>query len=161
MLVSRIEKINVPNHLVFLKTDNCFKVMVDYAHTVNSIYRLLSFINTLNYSSVYVVVGQEGEVDKFRRSAVGEIVVKNSTYAIFTSDNNRREDPNNIINDITSKIKDYSNYEVVIDRDDAIKKAINMASDNDIVLILGKYTDINRVYSFLADRNLKESSTEE
>lgn len=161
VLLTRIEKINIPNHLIFLKTNNCFKVMVDYAHTVNSIYRLLSFINSLNYSSVYVVVGQEGEVDKFRRSGVGEIVVKNSTYAIFTSDNNRSEDPNNIINDITANIKNYSNYEVIVNRDDAIKKAINMAYDNDIVLILGKYTDINRVYSFLADRNISESSTEE
>lgn len=161
VLVSRIEKINVPNHLVFLKTDNCFKVMVDYAHTVNSIYRLLSFINTLNYSSVYVVVGQEGEVDKFRRSAVGEVVVKNSTYAIFTSDNNRREDPNNIINDITANIKDYSNYEVILDRSVAINKAINMADDNDLVLILGKNSNIEMIYSFLADRNIKESSLEE
>ena len=80
---------------------------------------------------------------------------------IFTSDNNRREDPNNIINDITANIKNYSNYEVIVDRDDAIKKAINMAYDNDIVLILGKYTDINMIYSFLADRNISESSTEE
>ena len=121
----------------------------------------MNFINSLNYSSVYVVVGQEGEVDKFRRSGVGEVVVKNSTYAIFTSDNNRREDPNNIINDITSMIKEYSNYEVIVNRDEAIKKAINMAYDNDIVLVLGKYTDVNMIYSFLADRNISESSTEE
>ena len=87
--------------------------------------------------------------------------MKNSTYAIFTSDDSRSEDPNNIINDITANIKEYSNYEVIIDRDDAIKKAINMASDNDIVLILGKITDVNRVYSFIAERNISESSFEE
>ncbi len=161
VILSRIDKINIVNHMMFLKTNNSFKVLVDYAHTVNSIYKLLEFVNSLGYSRSFVVIGQEGEINKFRRSSVGEIVVKNCTYAIFTSDNSKSEDTKSIINDITSNIKNYSNYEVIINRDEAIEKVINMADDNDIVLILGKNTDIELIYSYLAIRNMRESSTEE
>ena len=160
VLLSRIDKITIPNHLVFLKTDNCFKVMVDYAHTVNSIYKLLSFLNTLGYTSIYVVIGQEDEFNKEKRSLIGEVVVKNCSYAIFTMNDNQ-SDPEDFSMDMTSKIKDYSNYEVVVNRDKAIKKAISMAFDNDLVLILGKNNNIDMIYSYLADRNLKENSREE
>ena len=158
LLLTRIEKIKLEGHMVFLNTNDIYKVMVDYAHTHNSIFRLLSFIKTLNYDRIIVVVGQEGEKNFFRRSHVGEIVVKNSNYAIFTSDNPRGEDPTKICNEIVQNIKNYANYEIIINRDAAIKKAIDMADEGDLVLILGKKINIEVIYSAIVERNIREST---
>ena len=154
----------IPKVLTFLS--GWFTELYTVSHWYSGMqFSLLSavptFLDTLGYTNIYVVVGQEGEVNKFRRAGVGEVVVKNATYVIFTSDNSRRENLDNIINDITANIKDYSNYEVILDRSVAINKAINMADDNDLVLILGKNSNVEMIYSFLADRNIKESSLEE
>ena len=158
LLLKRIEKIKIDGHMVFLNTNDVYKVMIDYAHTHNSIFRLLSFVKTLNYDRIIVVIGQEGEKNFFRRSHVGEIVVKNSTYAIFTSDNPRSEDPMKICSEMVQNIGNYANYEIIINIDLAIKKAIDMADEGDIVLILGKSNDNEVIYSAIADRNIREST---
>ena len=88
---------------------------------------------------------------------MGEVVVKNSNYVIFTNDNPGSEDPNKIIEDITKNIKNYGNYEVILDRSSAIKKAIDMADEADIVLILGKDDDSVVAYSAIADRHIREA----
>lgn len=69
---------------------------------------------------------------------MGKCVTDNASYAIFTYEDPRSEDPKDIIDMLTSDIKDRNNYEVVIDRKSAIEKAINMAQKGDMVLILGK-----------------------
>ena len=155
-LLSRVDKIVIDEHMLFLKTNDIYKVMIDYSHTPNSILKLISFVKSLNYSRIIVVAGQEGNRGMDRRSLFGEVIVKNASYAIFTNDNPGREDPNNIINDITKNIKNYANYEVILDRGTAIKKAIDMADDNDIVLILGRGNDSDLAYSAIADRHIRE-----
>ena len=70
---------------------------------------------------------------------MGESVLKNASYAIFTYEDPRSEDPLEIIKEMTSTVKGvYNNYEVIVDRRQAIRRAIELASENDIVLILGK-----------------------
>lgn len=71
---------------------------------------------------------------------MGKVVLDNSDYVIFTMDDPRYEDVNQIIDDLVS-LSDKSNYERIINRKEAIKKAFDMAEDNDLVLIAGKGND--------------------
>lgn len=158
-LIKRLEKVSIDEHMMFLKTNDIYKVVVDYAHTPNSIFRLVSFIKSLGYSRVIVVIGQEGNRSVFRRVHVGEVVVKNCDHVIFTSDNPGSEDPNKIIDEMIANVKNEKNYEIIIERSLAIKKAIDMADENDIVLILGRGNDSEVAYSAIADRHIRESTT--
>ena len=112
--------------------------MVDYAHTPNGIKNLLNFVHTLDINRSIVVIGSAGERDRIKRPIMGKTVLDNASYAIFTYEDPRSEDPLDIINMLISDVKDYSNYEIEVDRHKAIEKAINMAKEKDMVLVLGK-----------------------
>ena len=170
-IIKKIPNLKVSGRLELLKTDTPYYVMVDYAHTPNGIEKLLNFVHTLDINRSIVVIGQAGERDPYKRPKVGNVVVENATHAIFCYEDPRSEDPVNICNDIISELKDtHSNYEIVIDRREAIEKAINMAGPRDMVLILGKgnetyqklkdgtiyFNDIEEAYNAVASRKLKE-----
>ena len=99
---------------------------------------LLKFVHTLNINRSIVVIGQAGERDYLKRPIVGKTVCDNASYAIFCYEDPRSEDPKDIIDMMVKDITDKDKYEVVIDRSQAIKRAIDIAKENDIVLILGK-----------------------
>ena len=172
-LLKRIKDIKVSGRLELLNTDTPYYIMVDYAHTPNGITKLLNFVHTLDIKRSIVVIGQAGERDPYKRPQVGKVVVENATYAIFTYEDPRSEDPMDICEDIIKDIKDtHKNYEIVIDRRQAIEKAISLAEANDIVLILGKgnetyekvkdgtiyFNDIEEAYQAVANRKIKEES---
>lgn len=138
-LIPNIPNLKISGRLDMVDLGQKYYVMVDYAHTPNGITKLLNFVHTLDINKSIVVIGQAGERDYLKRPIVGEVVVNNASYAIFTYEDPRSEDPKDICEDIIANIKDtHNNYEIVIDRHEAIKKAINMAGNNDMVLILGK-----------------------
>ena len=170
-ILNRIKDIKISGRLELLNTNTPYFVMVDYAHTPNGIMKLLNFVHTLDIKRSIVVIGQAGERDYLKRPQVGNVVVDNATYAIFTSEDPRSEDPANICNDIIKELKEtHNNYEIVLDRREAIKKAINMAEANDMVLVLGKgnetyeklkdetiyFNDMEEAYNAVAERELKE-----
>lgn len=137
--INNIKLIKVDGRLELLNTNTPYYVMVDYAHTPNGISKLLNFVHTLDINKSIVVIGQAGERDYLKRPKVGNVVVENASYAIFTYEDPRSEDPFDICQDIIAELKDtHDNYEIVVDRVEAIQKAINMADENDMVLILGK-----------------------
>lgn len=169
--LSRIPNISISGRLDMLHTNTPYYVMVDYAHTPNGITKLLNFVHTLDVNRSIVVIGQAGERDYLKRPQVGEVVVKNATYAIFTYEDPRSEDPKAICDDIVKSVKDtYHNYEIIIDRREAIQKAVDMAQEKDIVLILGKgnetyqklkdgtiyFNDEEEAYQAVANRKIKE-----
>ena len=169
--LSRIPNIKISGRLDLLTTNTPYYVMVDYAHTPNGIAKLLNFVHTLDINRSIVVIGQAGERDYIKRPQVGEVVVKNATYAIFTYEDPRSEDPKAICDDIVKTVKDtYHNYEIVIDRREAIQKAVDMAGEKDIVLILGKgnetyqklktetiyFNDEEEAYQAVANRKIRE-----
>lgn len=157
--LSRIPNIKISGRLDLLNTNTPYYVMVDYAHTPNGITKLLNFVHTLDINRSIVVIGQAGERDYLKRPQVGEVVVKNATYAIFTYEDPRSEDPKAICDDIVKTVKDtYQNYEIVIDRREAIQKAIDMAKEKDMVLILGKG---NETYQKLKDETIYFNDEEE
>ena len=172
--IERIKNIKISGRLDLLNTDTPYYVMVDYAHTPNGITKLLNFVHTLDINRSIVVIGQAGERDYLKRPQVGEVVVKNASHAIFTYEDPRSEDPKDICNDIVKTVKaTYHNYEIVIDRREAIQKAIDMADEKDMVLILGKgnetyqklkdetiyFNDEEEAYQAVANRKIREGVT--
>ena len=135
-----------------------FTVMVDYAHTPNGIENILRFVHTLDVNRSIVVIGSAGERDFLKRPIMGKTVINNASHAIFTYEDPRSEDPENIIKMMVSEIDDKSRYEIVVDRRKAIEKAINIAKENDIVLILGKG---NETYEKLKDKTIYFNDEEE
>lgn len=153
-----IPDIKVSGRLEMIDMGQDFYVMVDYAHTPNGITKLLEYVKLLPIRRSIVVIGQAGERDAYKRKEVGEIVARNCDYAIFTYEDPRSEDPRDIIEMMLENIKDCTNYEVIIDRSDAIKRAIEIAEPNDMVMVLGKG---NETYEKLKDRVIYFNDIEE
>ena len=115
------------------------KIMIDYAHTPDSLENILKTVKQYTAGRVICVFGCGGDRDKTKRPVMGEIAGRLADYTIITSDNPRSEVPEDIIKEIekgTKKTK--GNYECIVDRKEAIKKAISMENKNDIVIIAGK-----------------------
>lgn len=114
-----------------------YGVVVDYAHTPDSLENVLQTMRGFAEGKIYVVVGCGGDRDKTKRPLMANIASEYADYAIFTSDNPRSENPNAIIADMVAGLE-YSNYDVIVDRKEAIEKSIAMANRNDMILIAGK-----------------------
>ena len=112
-------------------------VVVDYAHTPDAVLKVVTAYKELAKARVITLVGCGGDRDPMKRPIMGEIASNYSDYVIFTNDNPRTEDPENIMKDILKGVK-KDNYEVCLDRREAIKKALDMIQKDDIVLLLGK-----------------------
>ena len=155
---SRIPLLKVSGRLEMIDMGQDFYVMVDYAHTPNGITKLLEYVRLLPIKRSIVVIGQAGERDPYKRKTVGEIVSKNCDLAIFTYEDPRSEDPRDIIEMMIENIKDRDNYEIIIDRSEAIKRAIDVAKPGDMVMVLGKG---NETYEKLKDRVIYFNDIEE
>lgn len=120
------------------KINDAFAV-IDYAHTPDAVEKIISAYTKLKqeHAKLITIVGCGGDRDAKKRPIMGEIACNLSDYVIFTSDNPRTENPDNILDDIIKGVK-KDNYEVIVDRIDAIDKGISMLESDDILLILGK-----------------------
>lgn len=112
------------------------KIIIDYAHTPDAVKNIISAIKDLNVK-IITILGCGGNRDKTKRPEMAKIATDLSDYVIFTSDNPRGENPEAIIDDMLHKL-DNKNYEIEINRFEAIKKGIQMLHENDILLVLGK-----------------------
>jgi UDP-N-acetylmuramoyl-L-alanyl-D-glutamate--2,6-diaminopimelate ligase len=110
-------------------------VIVDFAHTPDGMEKVL---DALKDKDIIVVFGAGGDRDKTKRPKMGFIASKYAKEVIVTSDNPRSENPSLIIEDILTGIKDKKNLHVEADRRKAIKLALDMRKDEEIVVILGK-----------------------
>ena len=139
-VIKRIKLIKkVPGRMeTFNKKDKM--VMIDYAHTINATKNILKFVKKYSKKRIITVVGCAGGRYKEKRSLIGKLVLKHSHLVIFTSDDPRNEKPSDIINDMISKSK-KTNYYRIIDREEAVTLALRIATNKDIVLLLGKGRD--------------------
>ena len=113
-------------------------VFVDYAHTPDALAKAISSIKALSAARTIVVFGCGGDRDSAKRPIMGKAALE-ADYAIVTSDNPRSEDPAAIIADITAGMgAEAGAYEVVLDRREAIARAVAVAEPGDCVLIAGK-----------------------
>ena len=127
----------VPGRLELVPAKRQFQVFVDYAHTPDALRNVLKTLRELEPHRLIVVFGCGGNRDREKRPLMGEIVDRHADYAIVTSDNPRKEDPDAIIVEIEKGFRS-SHYEKMVDRTQAIDRAITLAQPRDIVLIAGK-----------------------
>jgi UDP-N-acetylmuramoyl-L-alanyl-D-glutamate--2,6-diaminopimelate ligase len=118
------------------------KGIVDYAHTPDALLNVLATIKNLRQGNeqVITVVGCGGDRDKTKRPVMAEVACEYSDKVILTSDNPRSEDPLEILKDMQAGVNAAAKKKVIsiADRKEAIKTAVNLSGNGDIVLIAGK-----------------------
>lgn len=142
----------VKGRLEVLNTGTDYTVIIDYAHAPDGLYNVLSTINEFKENRVITVFGCGGDRDKTKRPIMGRIAGEHSDYLIVTSDNPRTEDPLAILEDIAVGVKETGcPYEVIENRPDAIRHAMDIAQPGDIILLAGKG---HETYQILRDRTI-------
>jgi UDP-N-acetylmuramoyl-L-alanyl-D-glutamate--2,6-diaminopimelate ligase len=126
------------------------RIIVDYAHTPDAVKNVIMAAKEMKHNNIYTIVGCGGNRDKTKRPEMARIATELSTKAIFTSDNPRFEKPMDIINDMLQGLDNF-NYEIEENREEAIKKGIQMLKENDILLILGKG---HETYQIIGDKKI-------
>ena len=140
--------IRVPGRSELVTNKKGLTIMIDYAHTPASLEKILSTVKIYTKGRVISVFGCGGDRDKNKRPMMGEASGRVADYTIITSDNPRTEDPEAIVRDIEKGIKKTKGkYECIVDRVEAIRKAIKMANTKDMIVLAGKgheqYQEIN------------------
>jgi UDP-N-acetylmuramoyl-L-alanyl-D-glutamate--2,6-diaminopimelate ligase len=110
-------------------------VIVDFAHTPDGMKEVLQ---SFAHKDIICVFGAGGDRDQDKRPLMGQVAANYAKHIIVTSDNPRFEDPDLIIEDILKGIKNHQSVQVDINRKEAIRKAIEMADKDCVVLVLGK-----------------------
>ena len=150
IIKTALEKIKVPGRSEMVENKLEIPIMIDYAHSPESLENILRAVKSYTRGRVISVFGCGGDRDTRKRPLMGEISGKIADYTIITSDNPRTEKPEEIVKQIEKGItKTKGKYEVIVDRKKAIENAIKMANKNDIIVLAGKghepYQEINGV----------------
>ena len=148
----------VPGRFERIDEGQPFLVVVDYAHTDDALRNVLSTARELTHNRLIVVFGCGGERDRAKRPLMGEAAGSLSDLAILTSDNPRSEDPLLIMSDaLVGLQKAGKPYWAEVDRETAIRKAIEKAGEGDVVVLAGKG---HETYQILKDRTIHHDDRE-
>ena len=145
---------SVPGRFEKIFADVPFTVIVDYAHTPDGVKNVLLTAKQIAKKKIITVFGCGGDRDATKRPIMGRLAAELSDIVIVTSDNPRTEDPEKILSDIKTGIKEKigDKYcEFITDRRTAIFRAVELATDDDIILILGKG---HENYQILKDKTI-------
>ena len=114
--------------------------IVDFAHTPDALENIIKTIDELRQAEqrLIVVCGCGGDRDKTKRPVMGGMASKMADIAIFTSDNPRTEDPEQILREMEEGVESGNKYLKITDRHEAIKTAVMLAEPRDIILLAGK-----------------------
>lgn len=123
-----------------IRAEDGTTAIVDYAHTPDALQNVLETIEEIrrDEQQLFVVCGCGGDRDRTKRPEMAAIAVNNATTAIFTSDNPRTEEPEAILAEMIEGVAGATNYLRISDRREAIRTAVMMARQGDIILIAGK-----------------------
>ena len=119
------------------KYDIPYDIIIDFAHTPDGLKNILETLKTFTKNRLIAVYGCGGDRDKVKRAELGRIGTEIADFAVITSDNPREEDPMFIIKEILSGIT-KTNYLAIENRAEAIKMALDMAEEGDVVVLAGK-----------------------
>ena len=149
-VIEALAEIKVPGRSEMVPNKKEIPIMIDYAHSPESLENILNAVKSYTRGRVISVFGCGGDRDTSKRPIMGEISGKIADFTIITSDNPRTEDPQSIVDEIEIGIKKTKGkYVCIVDRIEAIKYAINMAGKKDIIVLAGKghepYQEINGV----------------
>ncbi|MBX2827672.1 MAG: UDP-N-acetylmuramoyl-L-alanyl-D-glutamate--2,6-diaminopimelate ligase [Flavobacteriaceae bacterium] len=150
-LMSTLE--SVDGRFQYSVSENRVTSIVDYAHTPDALKNVLETINTIRTGNeeLITVVGCGGDRDAAKRPKMAHIATQLSNKVIFTSDNPRSEDPQQIIDEMEAGVspEHFKKTLSIVDRKQAIKTACQMAEEGDIILVAGKghetYQEVNGV----------------
>ena len=133
-----VRTVSVPGRFEYVPTnDSGVSYIIDYAHTGASLRSVLAAIYEYHPRRIICVFGSVGGRTELRRHELGEAANKYADYSLITADNPDCEDPEKICRDIASCM-DFGKYEIIADREPAIRRAVSMAQAGDIVLFAGK-----------------------
>jgi len=140
---------------VTISKNQDINVIVDYAHTPDSLENLLKASRPFISGKMICVFGCGGDRDKTKRPLMGEIASQKADHIIITNDNPRTESAEAIAADIIEGIINGKKVESILDRKQAILTALNNANKDDVILIAGKghetYQEINGIRNDFSD----------
>ena len=131
---------SVSGRFEYIRAEDGTTAVVDYAHTPDALENVITTIEEIRRpdQNLIVLCGCGGDRDKTKRPEMAAIAVKYATTAIFTSDNPRSEDPEQILRDMVEGLPSSARYLKIADREDAIRTAAMLARPGDIILLAGK-----------------------
>ena len=134
-----IKEVIVPGRCEKLSINTDYSIMVDYAHSPDSLEKLLQAMKEFAEGRIISVFGCGGDRDATMRPMMGEISGRIADFTVITSDNPRFESPEKIVGQIEEGIKQTGGkYISIVDRTDAIEYAIKNARKNDLIILAGK-----------------------
>ena len=147
-IVSGLLEVRVPGRSELVPNKKDLTIMIDYAHSPESLESILKAVKSYTTGRVISLFGCGGDRDKSKRPIMGEISGEIADFTIITSDNPRTEVPEEIIKEIENGMKKTKGkYICIVDRKEAIQYAIQMANRKDIIVLAGKghepYQEIN------------------
>ena len=153
---------SVSGRLETISSPEGYTAVVDYAHTPDALENVLNAIHEVlnGKGQVITVCGAGGNRDKGKRPLMAQEAVKQSDKVIFTSDNPRFEEPQDIIDDMLAGLNDHQKRKVltIVDRKEAIRTACMLAGKGDVVLIAGKghedYQEVKGVKHHFDDKEV-------
>lgn len=157
VILHALEQVKVRGRVEAMPVSDDFSVLIDFAHNGVSSESVLSTLREYNPNRIVSIFGCGGNRSKDRRYDMGEVIGRMSELAIITSDNPRREDVMDIIEDIkVGMAKSDGKYVVIPDREEAVAYALEHAEKGDMIVLLGKgheeYQEINGVKYHYSER---------
>lgn len=141
-----------------------YTVIVDYAHTPDSLLNVLKTARQIVRGQLFVVVGCGGDRDRTKRPKMARIAVKEADVRIFTSDNPRTENPEQILRDMEAGVVGEE-YTTIVNRKKAIFRAVHLAQPGDVIIIAGKghedYQIIGKEVHHFDDREVASAAIKE
>lgn len=138
VMVSVADFSGVRGRCEVIPTGRDFTVICDYAHTPDAITNILKTVKEFTEGRLICLFGAGGNRDKTKRPKMAAAASEIADMLIITSDNPRDEDPMDIINDIIPGIKKGTDYITIVDRTEAIYKALEIAKKGDVIVLAGK-----------------------
>lgn len=139
-LIQKIEKLPlIKGRTESLDFGQNYKLILDYAHTLNGIKNIVESFHG-KYKRTILLTGAAGGREREKREKIGKYILNHADFVVFTMDDPRYESVDSIIDQMIGNEK-KNNYIRIIDREEAIRYTLDMAEENDLVLILGKGRD--------------------
>jgi len=153
--LSRLEP--VPGRFQHIPNTKGIAVVVDYAHTPDALEKTLMTARELKPGKIISVFGCGGDRDRTKRPEMGKISSQLADYTVITTDNPRSENPEAIAEEIKAGVNSGHAFRIVLDREQAIRQAVEMAEKGDLVLLAGKGHEDYQIFS---DRTIHFSDAE-
>ena len=160
-----LARVRVPGRSELVDNQKGLAVIIDYAHIADSMESILKEIRSATRGRVICVFGCGGDRDTYRRPLMGRVSGTYADLTILTQDNSRSEKPEDIIADIEPGLQETGGkYEIIVDRAEAIRRAIELATPEDSVVLIGKghetYQEIHHQKIPFDEREIVRSITD-